>query len=313
MQENVLNKQIEQTQKTITDNKEWQATYDKQANILLDNREVLKKFYKSIKDLEYLQFHITEVVTTPPTLFKITIRYYGANIATVELTKDEVHISTEPYNKSNKDNFECTTQLKGEEWNSKTTNEFLEYFRGDIKPKNSTGNSTALIEGLLLKEFSKTNSVEKLLTGIQPIKHEGLYFPIPTTIKNPKTKELENINLLARSKVRKITLLEVMNEEDTQDTVIQRATQYATFLLSLLHSENMGDKFYKLFGFHARKPVAHTIKVVVVTTKNSKCKEFEPYEVKLGADTLQYHLLEYQVSKDNTKITSIKTTLNEQG
>lgn len=308
MQENVLKKQIEQTQKSISDNKEWQVTYEKQVNLLLDNRETLKEFYKAVKDLEYLQFYITEVLTAPPTLFKITVRYYGADIAIVELTKDEVHISTEPYNKSNKDNFECTIQLKGEEWNSKATNEFLQYFRGaTIKNK---GNEKALTEGLLLQDFSKKSSVGKLLLGCQPIRHEGLYLPIPICINKGKT---DYISILTRTKVRKITIIEVMNEEDTQDTAIQRATNYAVFLLSLLHSENVGDKYYKLFGFHGRKPVAHTIKVVIATTKNSKCKEFKPYEINIGADTLQYHFLEYQVNKDNTKITSIKTTLNEQG
>lgn len=168
MQENVLKKQIEQTQKTISDNKEWQATYDKQANVLLENREILKEFYKTVKDLEYLQFHITEVLTAPPTLFKITVKYYGANIAIVELAKDTVHISTEPYNKSNKDNFECTLQLKNEEFYSKATNEFLQYFRG-AKFKN-IDNAKALTEGLLLQDFSKKSSVRKNVIGLSAYK-----------------------------------------------------------------------------------------------------------------------------------------------
>ena len=240
MQENVLKKQIEQTQKTISDNKEWQSTYDKQANVLLENREILKEFYKTVKDLEHLQFHITEVLTTPPTLFKITVKYYGADIATVELTKDEVHISTEPYNKSNKDNFECTIQLKNEEFYSKATNEFLQYFRGaTIKNK---GNEKALTEGLLLQDFSKKSSVGKLLLGCQPIKHEGLYLPLPICINKGKT---DYVSIL-RTKVRKITILDIMSEGDTQDTAIQRATDYAIFLLNLLHTETLGDKIYKL-------------------------------------------------------------------
>lgn len=240
MQENVLRKQIEQTQKTISDNKEWQSTYDKQANVLLENREILKEFYKTVKDLEHLQFHITEVITTPPTLFKITVKYYGADIATVELTKDEVHISTETYNKSNKDNFECTIQLKNEEFYSKATNEFLQYFRGaTIKNK---GNEKALTEGLLLQDFSKKSSVGKLLLGCQPIKHEGLYLPLPICINKGKT---DYVSIL-RTKVRKITILDIMSEGDTQDTAIQRATDYAIFLLNLLHTETLGDKIYKL-------------------------------------------------------------------
>lgn len=157
------NKQ-EQAQKTISDNKEWQATYDKQANVLLENRDILKQFYKAVKDFEYLQFHIAEVLTTPPTLFKITIKYYGADIATVEIAKDGVHITTEPYNKSNKDNFECTLQLKNEDFYSKATNEFLQYFRGaSIKNKCD---EKALAESLLLQDFSKKSSVRQVIAGV---------------------------------------------------------------------------------------------------------------------------------------------------
>lgn len=102
-----------------------------------------------------------------------------------------------------------------------------------------------------------------------------------------------------------------MNEQDTLDTAVQRATEYAVFLLEILNSETLGDKYYKLFGFHGRNPVTHTIKVVIAGNKNSKLQTFEPYEINIGADFLQYHYLEYQTTKDNTKLTSIKTTLNE--
>lgn len=301
----VLEKQIEQTQKIIADNKEWQQTYDKQANVLLENREVLKQFYKSVKDLEHLQFYITEVLTALPTLFKITVRYYGADIATVELTKDEVHISTEPYNKSNKDNFECTIQLKNEKFYSKATNEFLQYFRGATII--SKGNEKALTKGLLLQDFSLKSSVGKLLLGCQPIKHEGLFLPVPVCINKGTTTYID----LLRTKVRKITVLEIMGEGDTQDTAIQRATDYSIFLLNLLHTETLGDKWYKIFGFHGRNPVAHTIKVVIAENKTSKGTAFEPYEVNIGADTIQFHHLEYQFNKDNTRLTNIKTTVNE--
>lgn len=121
----------------------------------------------------------------------------------------------------------------------------------------------------------------------------------------------ETINILTRTKVRKITVIEVMNEKDTIDTATQRATEYAVFLLNLLHTENLGDKWYKLFEFHGRNPATHTIKVVIAGNKTSKIQAFEPYEVNIGADFLQYHYLEYETNKDNTKLTNIKTTLNE--
>lgn len=72
-----LKEQIKQTQKNMTNNKEWQETYDKQAEILLNHREILKQFYKKVKDMEHLQFYITDIPIDQPTLFKISIRYYN--------------------------------------------------------------------------------------------------------------------------------------------------------------------------------------------------------------------------------------------
>ncbi|MBR0491173.1 MAG: hypothetical protein IJJ82_03895 [Clostridia bacterium] len=102
---------------------------------------------------------------------------------------------------------------------------------------------------MLLEEFSKRQSYDKLLTGIQPIKYEDtLFFKIPIPI-NPK--QMEYINILTRTKVRKITLVEVLQDEQDLDTILAQATAKAVFLTNLLHTEQ-GDKWYKLFGFHRK-------------------------------------------------------------
>ena len=98
--------------------------------------------------------------------------------------------------------------------------------------------------------------------------------------------------------------------EDTQDldTILAKATAKAVFLTNLLHGEQ-GDKWYKLFGFHGRLPTTLTIKVCITVPKSSKIKEFKPFQIKSGIDTLDYRYMCYE--NDQQKIISIKTNVNE--
>lgn len=308
MQEKLL-KQIEQTQKIIEQNKAQLSTYDNQANVLLDKRSQVEQFFKSCKEYDHLQFYIADGISTPEESLKIQIRFSGQPIASVKVTKDnESYITTEEYNESNKKNLECKIQLKDEDWNSEKTKEFMEYFRGDISIKNK-GNERAVIESMLLTEFSKTTSYDKLLTGIQPIKYSNaLYFPIPIITSNKN--EVQYINILARTKVRRITVFELMDDSQDQETVLVKATAKAVFLTNLLHSES-GDKWHKLFGFHSKIPSQLTIKVCIATNKklSAKCKEFAPFELTNGVDTLDYRYLYYE--NDESKITNIITNVNE--
>ena len=43
---------IEQTQKILEENQDWKAQYANMASVMLENQELLKKFYKDIKNYE---------------------------------------------------------------------------------------------------------------------------------------------------------------------------------------------------------------------------------------------------------------------
>lgn len=303
MNEKLLKETMEKTQRTIEESKEWQDYYNKQVKVMLEQKEMLKQFYKTCKNYDYLQFHIVEVNHNPPHQIKIQVRYWGQVIAIILLSKEGATITTE--DDISKKVFNCSIQLKDEEWNNKATIKFLEYFNKPEIPVKSKLNETSKTESLLLKEFSKTSSTSKILTGIQPIKFENLYYSIEDSAK---TMEIKN---LARSKVRKITIIEVLEDTDTQDTILTRATEKAVYLINLLLKTKEGGQWYKIMGFHGRLPSRITIKVVVAVPKNtiSKCKEFEPFELKAGINSIEYHHLTYET--DGAKITSIKTTLND--
>ena len=120
--------------------------------------------------------------------------------------------------------------------------QFLTYFNKDMKPKGKINEQTHT-QAMLLSEFAKTSSYDKLLTGIQPIKYSNLYFHIPIILD---TKEEHGyIELLTRTKVRKLTLVETLTEDLTPETVLANGTSKAIFLFNLLHSEQ-GQQWYKV-------------------------------------------------------------------
>lgn len=303
----LLEQTIEQSQKIISQSKDWQQTYEQQANILTENKALLEQFHKQIKNYEHLQFYLAEVSTTPPNIFTVQARYQGQPIATIAITKDNITISTDLYNDTNKKTYNCDFQLKDKDIKAVETIQFLNYFNQELTPKGKI-DEQAHIENMLLTEFSKTSSYDKLLTGIQPIKYSNLYYPIP--IKLNTKEETGYIPILTRTKVRKLTIIEPMNEKQTPETVLANATSKAVFLLNLLHT-NQGQEWYKIMGFHGRVPSHITIKVCIAIPKQlkAKCKEFEPFELKAETDSIEYYPMIFDTN--GAEIISIKTTLND--
>ena len=78
------------------------------------------------------------------------------------------------------------------------------------------------------------------------MKYSNLYHPIPI-ILNPK-EEHGYIDILTRTKVRKLTIIEPLTEDQTPEKVLANATSKAIFLFNLLHSEQ-GQQWYRILGF----------------------------------------------------------------
>ena len=307
MDEKLLQGTITQAQKVLEQSKDWNKTYEEQAKILADNKELLDHFYKQVKKYEGIQFYLTEVKTTQPSIFILQARYKGQPIATVSIAEDKTTIATKSYDESNKKIYNCDIQLQDKDIKAVETLQFLNFFNQDIKA-NGKINEQKHLQSMLLEEFGKTSSIGKLLLGCQPVKCNNLFYEIPI-ILNPK-EEKGYINILTRTKVRKLTIIEPLTKDITPEMVLSNGTSKAVFLLNLLHSE-IGQDWYKIMGFHGRVTPHLTIKVCIAVPKElkSKCKEFEPFELRSGTDSIEYHYLEY--TTDGTQITSIKTTINE--
>ena len=303
----LLEQTIDQAQKMLEQSKDWQQTYEEISKTLTENKALLDQFYKQIKRYEAIQFYLSKVSSTPADTILIQARYKGQPIADISISKEETTISTKQYNENNKKIYNCDIQLECEELNTKDTYKFLEFFNKEISPKGKI-DEQAHINSMLLQEFAKTSSYDKLLTGIQPIKYSNLFYPIPI-ILNPK-EEHGYIDILTRTKVRKLTIIETLTEKATPEMILANATSKAIFLLNLLHTEQ-GQQWYKIMGFHGRVTPHLTIKVCIAVPKQlaNKCKKFEPFELRAGADSIEYHYMSYDT--DGAQITKIDTTLNE--
>lgn len=154
-------------------------------------------------------------------------------------------------------------------------------------PIKNKENEQEKIESVLLSEFSKTSRGTKILPGIQPIRIGNLYPPLLIPVKSTKP-DTEYINILTRTKVRKLTIIEVMRENQTSESAFIQATNKAVFLLNLMNSIS-GDKFYKIMGYHGKKTSrALNIKVCIVIDEksSSKLNKFKPYTIQYGAGTI---------------------------
>lgn len=240
----VLEKQIEQSLKIMEQSKDWNKTYDEQLKILTEKKELLDKFHKDIKEFEGIQFYLVGAGATQDNIFTVQARKDGQPIATIKITEDKTTVTTTTYDESNKKNYSCEFKLNEQNLHTKETMQFLTYFNKDMKPKGKINEQTHT-QAMLLSEFAKTSSYDKLLTGIQPYKiNKSLYFPIPI-ILDPKQEEHGYIDILTRTKVRKLTIIEPLTETQTPESVLANGTSKAIFLLNLLHSPK-GQEWYRI-------------------------------------------------------------------
>lgn len=243
MQIERLEQIIAQTQKLITEDKEWEERYDRLADTMLQHKELAQKIFRRCKRYRGLQFYLVPVITNQHEVFNIIVKYQGQTIATAHATEDnKIMLSTDEYNNVNKSDFGYENRLSNKEWESKEALDFLEYFDKGVTRKKK-GNEKARIESLIMKEISK-RLPGRIPTGNVPIEFEGMPYIIETNTKQPITS-------LVRTRLWKPAIIEVTNPtkngadiEETLEQVIKKTV----FLNQLLNSKS-GEKWYSLMEY----------------------------------------------------------------
>ena len=319
----MLKKTINLTDEKLKQSENWKMIYEKRANSILENEkkqiDLKKKFYKR-KPFTYYE----TISKINKNKMNVSVRYLGQEVAEITVESDgEVTISTDKYNDRNKNNFNCNIKLDNVSWNkSEEAKKFRKFFieREALRNNKNKNNEEHRIESSLLTEFLKENSEDKLLCGIQPVTFVGFRFPMPIAItasgKEPELGGKEgssggNIDILARTKGRKITVIELKDENKPQEDinkVLEQATAYAIFILKLLRS-NSGEKWYKIFGFTGNIPKKIKIRVcsAMPLKKDGTYDTFETFTLPFENDMLEYHWIYFK--EENKKIKEIESSL----
>lgn len=324
LQEAILN-----TTKELDKENKWKETFDKRANEILKDKEIKEELSKKFHKAEPFTYYETiNAIKNASTSLKVSVRYLGQEVAEIVVlanTKDNknVTISTKKFDKNNEENFDCKIKLDNVSWRyDKKAREFRKYFkeREKIRTDIGKGNEEHRIESLLLTEFLKTKSDDKLLCGIQPVTFASFRFPMPTAITASKSILLGGkkgscgggIDILARTKGNKITVIELKDENkdnEPVDKVLEQATAYATFIVHLLRSAS-GEKWYKIFGFNGKLPQKLTIRVCLAmpVKKDGTYEKFDSFKLSCGNDILEYHWIYFE--EKNSEIKKIQSSMN---
>lgn len=308
-------------QDRLNQNPEWKTRYEEYAEKLIANSKLILEIKQKFREWKPLFLYMN--VTSAKSNLIFSLRYLGQDVAKLKVGTDQIIISTEGFGEKNLRDFECEVKLNKCQWRSKEAKSFRNHFSGNPKRTidSGKGNDEHRIESLLLSEFSKKSSVDKILCNIQPVKLACISrFQMPTSINASNINKLEysgshggGIDILSRIGTGggvKLCIMEVKDTNNPQEPpakVIQQGLAYATFIRELLRS-NSGEAWWKLFGFNGKLPAQLKLYVAcVMPSLDINDVSFTDEKIKIENDTIQFHFVYFE--ETGNTITEIKTSL----
>jgi hypothetical protein len=315
---------IKEAQELLCNNPEWKNRYKGYADNLLANIDVIKSNRSSrFNEFKPLYFYIsTTNAKNAKTKLILDVRYRGQSVATLKANNNSITISTQQQDNNNLRDFNCDIKLKDIPWQETEASEFRKFFKNRANSRNdkkNKKNEEHNVESLLLTEFSKRNSHNKQITGIQPVKICGNRFGMPTPIKASNHKAIDyskqnggGIDIFARTgkgHATYLTVIEVKDEnnykEPPLDALIQ-AIQYAVFIRELLRSD-CGAIWYKIFGFTGTVPKKLKIRVAFAMPDDNADKAFAKKSYPIGEDKIECHYIYFKY--DGKQLSDFQTSL----
>ena len=316
---------IKEAQKLISGNSEWVARYNGYAENLLANIDVIKFNRSKFNEFSPLYFYIsTTAAKNASAKLKLDVRYRGQSVATLTTNKNSNTLSTRKQDDKNLRDFNCDIQLNDIPWQESKAREFRKFFRNRPYSRNHNDknkkNEEHNVEHLLLSEFSKRNSINKQITGIQPIKICGNRFGMQTPLSASNHKLLRyagqnggGIDIFARTgkgHATYLTVIEVKDENNSNEpptSALKQSIQYAVFIRELLRSD-CGQEWYKIFGFSDTIPKNLTIRAVcAMPGDDTSDKSFAKQTYLIGDDKIECHYIYFNY--DGSQLTDFQTSL----
>lgn len=272
---------IKETYNILDKNRnEWESRY---ANYLMKFKNANVKARVSPPLYKY-----TSISNEYSSTVTVDLRYQGQHIATLKDKKGKkfLEIDSNTAKSNAKHLVNCipilTVPTNGIPWNSNDARDIRNFFRNNY---GKTGHCEHTLESAVLTELSKTNSLNKSLLNIQPIRFGDKRYQFPTPLKastlykcvSPAKPNMlpsllnysgisgGGIDIFARRKGR-LNIIELKDQftlNESPEKSIGQAISYAVFIGMLLRSTIAnGDEWYKLFGIN--KPMPKRLKLNAV-------------------------------------------------
>lgn len=327
-QQITFNQVIIDAQSLLQTNPEWENRYKKYAEDISVNIDWINSVRSSFREWSPLKLYLTTTnAKNASQTVRFELRFLGQAVADL-ICKDEPKIDTKRFDVTNKRDFDCEVTLSKVDWKGKEAREFRKHFRTRLTARNTSGNKANeehRIENLLLTEFSKKQSKEKALVGIQPVKIAKVRYPMPTPLSASDHKYTSyagpsggGIDILTRVRIggraTNLCIMEVKDENKASEPptdAVKQAIAYATFIRELLRSES-GQMWWKLFGFSGNVPKKLVLFATCVMPSNAN-NDYSFANMPLdiidnkGEDKILLHYLYF--TEDNNEITDIDTSL----
>ena len=314
---------ISNVQGLLKKNPEWVSRYAEYARKInaksKDIKENKQKFH------EWPPLYLYMNVSAAKSHITFSLRYRGQDVAKLKVGKGKITISTEGFDIKNERDFEYAIKLKDCDWRSPEAVIFRRHFSGNNqRTKNSPmQNEEHRLESLLLTEFSKRSSKNKLLCNIQPIKLANIArFQMPTPLSGSNIKKMKysgpsggGIDIISRivtGRATKLCIMEVKDENVSKEPpakAIQQGLAYAAFIIELLRS-NSGEEWWKIFGFKGKPSKRIELYVVcVMPSTNNNDISFTGNIIKNNQDRFYLHYIYFK--EEDNKILDIETSLEK--
>ena len=301
---------IKEAQDLLSKNSEWKHRYKGYAENLIANVNVIKLNRNRFNEFPPLYFYIsTTNAKSAKTKLLLDIRYRGQSVATLKANQNDITISSKKQDDKNLRDFNCNIKLNDISWQEKQVSEFRTFFKKRPNSRNNGNNKKNEehnVENLLLSEFSKRNSKNKQIIGIQPLKICGNRFGMPTPLSASDHNKLSysnqyggGIDIFARTgkgRATYLTVIEVKDENNPKEPpkdALKQAIQYAVFIRELLRSD-CGESWYKIFGFSGAIPKKLTLRAVCAMPDDNADKSFEKQTIQIGNDKIECHYIYFK-------------------
>lgn len=316
---------VQDTISKLSENEpEWVRLWSGYADYILSREQQISNLRSLFREWKPLKVYIS-VNDIKNRLGQFSIRYKGQEVGKLKVKKDQnvvlaINKSTE---RTNANHFGLALNQGEYPWTGKDAQVFRKFF---IENDTEHGGSKEhMFESLILEEMGDNTSAKfaGTLRNIQPIKlvNNKLPFQMPIPVSGhggvPKYSKRGNIDILARIGVGKGTKVGVIelkqDKRSSYKNALQQSIIYSTNIITLLRNPELGDKWWKIFGFGGNLPKVLTVNAIVMIPESISAKHKEEVmqlgiekndnKIQAGEDIIQCAHIYFEHNDDRIVIT----------